>query len=146
MVTRLLPKQITDKWKVIKYAAQKSMPPDIYVKGFEEEEALNNMLKALLAGIMQCWVIYENKDVYGILLTTIMKDACTQVSNLFIYGLCGFKHIPEEEWNEVGTALRDFAKAKRCKMITAFTHNPRVIEIARDAGFSTSNVLLKLEI
>ena len=58
MLVRLTSKQISDHWKAITPALKAALPPTT----FKTNERMNNILRALLKGQMQCWVWWGNSN------------------------------------------------------------------------------------
>lgn len=142
MLVRLLPKQITDSWNVIKYALKNSMPPQAEFS----DEAANNILKALISGDMQCWTIASDNEVLGITITTITDDRCSGERNLLIYSVFGFKKIPDRVWRDGLDSLKKYAAGMKAKYIVALTVVDRVKEIVRNLGGNADWTFLKLEV
>lgn len=120
------------------------MPPTM--REAEGKDVLNNAYEALLKDTMHCWVLSEGNTVYAIATTTFTQDKCAGVKSLLVYSLFGFKNIPRNLWKEGIEAIRSFARGKGCDMISAFTSNKRVLQIAEELGGNTEEVLIKFKL
>jgi hypothetical protein len=143
MLIRLTPSQIEKYSDLIIDAVEKSMPPYTYSSYMKS----NEVLRALLADNMQCWIIHnESVGIAGIAVTAIMPDFYTHTRNLLIYSLYGIKPIEPNEWIESLKTLKKFAKAKGCYRIIAYTDMPNVISLVRKLGGDTSITFISIEV
>ena len=143
MIIRLSPDQVTVHWDVIKFGIQESVPPITY----GSQNTLNNMLKSLLTGEMQCWVLMNGaQKIQGVATTTITKDSCSGVKNLMIYSVYGLVFIDDETWAENLKGLRKFAKANGCHRIISFRAVDRLIGLVKDLGGSADFTFVALEV
>ncbi len=143
MIIKLDEDQITRHWDVIKFSILESVPPITY----GSQNTINNMLKALLTGQMQCWVMLDkDKQTQGVVTTTMTADTCSGVKNLMIYSVYGLKFISDQEWVEHLQSLRKFAAAKGCHRIISYTAVARLIKLARNLGGNTEYTFIALEV
>ena len=143
MIIKLSPDQVTEHWDVIKFGIQESVPPITY----GSQNTLNNMLKSLLTGEMQCWVMMNGtQKIQGVATTTITKDGCSGVKNLMIYSVYGLTFIDDETWAENLKGLRKFAKANSCHRIISFTAVDRLIDLTKSLGGSADFTFVSLEV
>ena len=141
MIIRLSPDQVTEHWDVIKFGIQESVPPITY----GSQNTLNNMLKSLLTGEMQCWVLMNGaQKIQGVATTTITKDSCSGVKNLMIYSVYGLVFIDDETWTRNLQDLRKFARANNCHRIISFTAVDRLIGLVKSLGGSADFTFVAL--
>lgn len=144
MLVKLTPNQIEKYSDLIVDAVEKSMPPYTYSSYMKT----NEVIKALIAGGMQCWTICGDKDgsIYGIAITAIMPDFYTHTRNLLIYSLYGFKNIESEMWIGGIATLKKFAQSRGCYRIIAYTDMPNVISLVRKLGGDASITFISIEV
>ncbi len=144
MLIRLVPEDIKRSWVNISRCIQGSIREDLK----NDEEAMHNLMVALLSNKMQCWCMckgedenvtkVDNVEVYGYVVTQIISDIGTRSKSLLIYALFSFNSIPPTEWGITLFGLVEFAKQTDCYKITAYTAIPGIISIINNLGGDTS--------
>ena len=132
MLIQMLPDQVSELWDVLKPSIMSSMPGH-----WKKDDVIaSNILQAVLADKMQCWV-YQNVDdeakLEGVVLTSVFHDQCSGVKNLVIYGLASMKHakiVDIETWRSGLATLIKYGKGIGCHNIAAYTVVPRIVEVA----------------
>jgi len=139
MLLQLLPRDIAKHWGGISEAISKSLPP-ITPRSVDR---MSFILKSLIAGIMQCWVLHKPKgEMYAIVTTEFAVDPGSQTKNLLIFSLFGLGEIPSEMWKQCYSTLCKFAKANGCSSLVAFADDGTAIETMKEYGWNTDTKLL----
>lgn len=144
---RMQPDQIPIGWGFIRKAMQVAT-----AGGFDPtEESLANLLQALMAGRIDSWVFYKQRDeeegkVLGLMLTTITEDTIAQIKHMLIYSMSGFNYIDDEKWMIAFTTLAKYARAKGCSTIRAVTNNDRVLDVAAKIGAEIVGYTIEVEV
>lgn len=127
MLTRLEPDQISRYWDTIREGVRGGLPPT----AANDDDRMANVLAALLSGRAQAWVIMQDKQVVGIVITMILVEEMTDTKNLIIYSFAGFSPILRKSWMKSMQELVDFAKAMGCKSVGAFTVHKGIVEMLK---------------
>ena len=109
-------------------------------------EALRNILRSLLGGELQCWIVSNNSEVHGYALTTIAEDNISKSKFLNIYDIFAFRELTKETSADMISALKEFAKANNCKKITAYSNIVKIVGLAEAHGFNSDIRFLILEV
>lgn len=141
MLLRLEPDQVNRYWSVIERAILEALPP----VAVEDEGLLPNILKNLLSGNMQCWVVTKKKTIYAMLVTTPQFEI-GGTKNLLVYTLYGFDNLDMETWKEGFNSLKKYAKSIGCKSIVAYSNVERIIQVCRLLGGETEYTFITLEV
>lgn len=146
MLIKLLPEQTAKYWPMIKESLENTIPGEYLHK----HARLNNILELLIADKMHCWWSVEEKDgnfkLFGVLITTFFNDDCTKTRNLRIYSVFGYEDIPFSEWEEGFKTIVEFARAKNCSYVDAFTDIPGVVAIAKRFNWEARFTYLSKEV
>ena len=146
MLLHLLPNDISKYWGGISEAISKSLPPFT----INDKERMLVILKSLMSGIMQCWLLHEIEDdkitLYAIMTTEFSIDPASQTKNLLIFSLYGLQPAPSGLWEDGYKTLRLYAKVNRCQSIIAFTDVPEVLSIISKLGGDINTRLITLEV
>lgn len=139
MLLQLLPRDITKHWEGISEAISKSLLPITS----KSAERMTFILKSLIVGTMQCWVLHEPRgEICAIITTEFTTDPGSRTKNLLIFSLFGVKEISSELWEQVHDVLRKFAKTNGCDNLLAFTDNLAVARMLQKYGWSSDTRLL----
>jgi len=134
MLNKLLPEQISKFWPIIKYAIEQSLPP---ITG-EHPDKMNRILSSSLCGEIDVWASYvkegEGVKLEGIILTQIIYEHVSFTKNLLIYCVYGYAETTNDTWILGLGGLAEYAKAKGCSAVIAYSSNSHVIEIAKKLG------------
>jgi uncharacterized protein YbjQ (UPF0145 family) len=108
-------------------------------------EGMNKIFEAMLRDDMQTWVLSAPEGgaqvVYAVLTTSVLVDPASNSRNLVIYSLSGYKTITKALYEEGVEGLKEYAKAKGCASIIAYTSVPAVERIAMVLGAERAAVL-----
>jgi len=139
----MLPDQVADQWNILKPAIEASLPSNTA----KSDLGMNNILKALIGNKMHCWILTdtEESEPYALATTSFVVDPIGAVS-LFIYSLYGYKPIPMELWIDGFKGLQKWAMKNGCSNVLAFTDSKRVMDIVKDLGGNTQQVVVSLEV
>ncbi len=138
MLLQLLPRDITKHWEGISEAISKSLPPITSMS----KDRMTIILKSLIAGTMQCWVLHKPDGIYAVATTEFAIDPGSRTKNLLIFSVFGLRQVPQELWEEGYRGLCKFAKTSGCESIIAFTDVPAVVSIVEKLGGDTKTRLL----
>ncbi len=146
MIIQLQPEQISTLWEGIKYGVLEVNR----VVEKDKQRKLNAVLKNLLSGYFQCWIIYEevleSKQLHGFAITYTMKDKLTDESIFTIDTVYGYRKIDSALMSEAIEKVKDYAKAIGCNEIRFNTTNDRVAKIMGLFGFKLIHQIYSLEV
>lgn len=145
VLVRLTEEQIAEYWHVIKFTIEKSVPP---IPG-EARERLNNVLRALLLGKLQCWTLLEKFDsnvIKAVLTTRVTTDDVLEINTLVLYSLFAFKKLDEVDVQAFEYYLGLYATAQNCKRVVAFTNSNSIHTMLSEIGFKEDWHYLTLEL
>lgn len=148
MIMQLQPEQIGAFWDAIKHGMISL--ERLRGRGGSPQDRLNNVLKNLLSGYLQCWIIYsldgEEKRLHGFGMTYIMQDKLTDESILMIDSLYGFRKMSDDLAVESINGIKTYAKNVGCSKIYAVTKNKRVITLMGLNNFEPIYQVYSLEV
>lgn len=124
MLVKLTPHQVVENWDTIVSVLAKGV-------GYLEPKHTAQTHKMLLMGLMQCWAVQYEKQLCGIVLTTVQFDPGCELKELLIYNLVGIRFITEEIWIDGLEALKQFARTEGCWRVTGHTNNARILQLVR---------------
>lgn len=137
MIIRLEPEQIAGFWDILKFGIAKAARTDLIVNG----ESLNNVLKNLLSGQSQAWLVFQDlengRDILGIVVTYIGIDGMSETRNLIVYALYGFKPAEDAIWIESIEKLGIFARDNNCQNLIGYTTSELLRDKLSGYGFQT---------
>lgn len=137
MMNQLQPHQISHLWTPIRESIRRSSG----VSAARIDDYLNNILEGLLSGKHQAWVLYyideetEERQLYGIGITSIVDDHFYRCKNLYIDHVYAFRKMTGEIIQEVWNTFRTFAENCECESVIAYTNNDKALNIAKMSGF-----------
>ena len=138
MLLQLLPRDITKHWDGISEAISKSLPPITSMS----KDRMTVILKSLMAGTMQCWILHEPDGIYAVGTTEFATDPGSKTKNLLIFSLFGLRPVSQEMWMEGYKTLQKFARANGCESIIAFTDIPGVAGLVERLGGNADTRLI----
>jgi hypothetical protein len=128
--------QVSDHWIFVKDRLP-ALLPDIADEGAN----VNNILYALMVGVMQLWKISDTPapDAIsrGFVLTTILGDV-TDSATLLVYAVIIIDKRAKVDPDADLNTICQYAKSRGCTKIGAFTGNEKVIELLKNKGFKTT--------
>lgn len=147
MLLKLAPAQVAENWELIAPAIEGSLPPQT----FDTYEVLNNILRALMTGIMDCWFIVEKGEalapkILGVITTTVSVDHPSMCRVLLIYSAFAFVKVRREFWQGVLDTLMTYAKTCKCHKLAAFSGIENVISITAKMGADVSTRYIQMEV
>lgn len=135
VILRLLPAQISRHWDLLRLALEETT-----IDGFVADEPyLTAAAQKLVTGQMQCWILNRDQSggVIGIMFTSVIEDAISEVKNLLLIGL----YIVEmrdfarlEVWKEGLQHLKKFGAGQGCQGVVFYTNVPMLVKVARELG------------
>jgi len=146
MLTKLLPEQVAERWDVIKYAVEESLPPIVG----DHLDKINRVLAAALSGKIDVWVSYRRLDngikFESIVLTQFLHDEVSNTRNLLIYCLYGYVDIDKRSWDEGLNTLARYAKSRHCSRIIAYSSLPYIINLSNTLGADTDYTFISFDV
>ena len=146
MLVRLLPNDIESGWDKISKALKESVPEHVNT----DDIGMSNLLYALLDDKLQCWLVadtdFNEEGMTGIVTTLTVIDPPSGTRNLLIYSLAAFRPLSQELINDGYETLKNYAEAKGCFKIIAYTNIPRIEEMVKSLGGKIGHTLVELEI
>lgn len=148
MLIQLTPEQIASNWDFLRQCIVTNMPMQR-----DHREQDNNILLALLGGVMQCWVDVKQSSREGkpkteinvVVITQVLEDDISQVSSLLIYSLVGMNSLFDfSTWKKGILTLVKFAKAKGCSRLLAYTGNEGILTFLGRLGADASQRVVVL--
>ncbi len=142
---KLLPEQIAEHWEMLRYAISESLPPI----ASETPEKMNNILRHLLMGGLQCWITSEKEVpeyIRAVVTTRFATDDITQTKTLLIYSLYSFAPLSEADTDAMYKPLTQYAKANGCNRVIAYAIDDNVVGIAEKYGMVPRYQLLTLDL
>lgn len=139
-IKKFLPKDVDERWNDIRYSLAQVIFP-------ANEDVMQKVLIALLSEVMQCWCVYndERNTVYGYIVTSIEQNLLNRY--LFVYSAFLDSILPEkEDYMEMVSIFKMFARDNRCQRIVAFSNNPQAISLAKKMGFMSDYTILTKEV
>lgn len=135
-----MPEQVMKYWDSIRSGLELSLPPIVGKKNIADDDVMNNICAAMLAGQMVCWLCYRKKedgaDVTGFVVTTILADQCTMTKSLLLYSVYSpdDREIGDDGWAEGFVALSKYGKSMGCSNMVGYTNIGTIIERVEEYG------------
>lgn len=148
MLMQITPEQIANNWDFLRTCIINNAPLQR-----DHKEQDNNILLALLSGVMQCWVeaIQHDEDnklrteLRAVVITQVLEDPISNVSNLLIYSLYGFNNAFDiSSWRKGILTLVRFARKMNCSRMLAYTSNESILTFMRKLGADDSQRIVIL--
>jgi hypothetical protein len=142
MIAKLTPAEIRDFWPVAKKALTV-----LYQNTNRDVSVLNDLLDALLVDRIQLWMMVEQQQPIGFLITQISLDEFTLEKSLLIRELYTLNGAAEEVWIDGERAITNYAKESGCSSVIGYTqNNEKMAKRARLLGYNIEMILFKKEI
>jgi len=146
MLVQLLPEQISRGWQYIKPAIAKSLPPTVV----ESESRMNAILESLMAGKIQCWLMYDEEGGNPLVVSTtaLSTDVGTGDRTLLVYSLSSVTNgsISDKLWADGAFTLKQYARSLGCIDIAGYTNVSRVIALINKIGGTTDIIYGKIPV
>ncbi|KKM71548.1 hypothetical protein LCGC14_1429560, partial [marine sediment metagenome] len=114
MLVKLLPDQVSEHWGEISLAIRQALPPFVA----NSDRSMVNILKAILGGDMQCWILYSSDDagesIYAVMATKIEMDEISGTKCLLIYSFYANKPLTNQLVISGFETLKKFASSEEC--------------------------------
>ena len=134
MLLRMMPDQIARHWEeTFKGPMQATLPP---IAG-ESLDRMNNILESFLAGGLAMWLSYTKTDsikVSGFIVTQVIADAPSGTLALLIYSVYSPDGSSDQEWAEGFAGLCDYARARNCNRVIAYSNVEQIFKRAEQFG------------
>ena len=130
MLIRMVPDKVAEKWDIMKGCIHSALPPT----SLDTEVHMTNILEAILCGKMVCWAFEVEEQVKYLIVTQVIEDDVTHTRNFFVFALVSILPVTMEEWQEGFITLQTYAKYILCDLVSAYTKNPRIMQIVKHLG------------
>lgn len=140
VLLRLEGEQINRYWELIKQGILEAVKPEE-----DYEQVLTNVLRSLLSGQMQCWIVTYEGEPKAIFTTAIQVEV-GGIRSLLIYSMNGYSAISLDVWKGGLKYLRKFAKLQKCEKIVAYSNVERVLQVARMVGGETEYTFISIPV
>ena len=137
MLRQLNQEEVALYWHFIRDGL-KANPMDLYTEG-----QLSNIQEAIRRGSLVCWVLIEEEELLGFMLTMITIDLGTAEPILLIYQNVhkgtydGFEFKPgsyEDNFNLIKESVKDYCERVGIKKVASYTYSPRASKLYRSLG------------
>jgi len=143
-LVKLSPEEISEKWEDgLMDAIEASLPP---LANYESPERMNNILRALCGGGLECWTLWLGDDLQIVGVFELIIDHATGNKSLLIYALYSYSEVSYEFWGILLKSVRKTAKEKGCSRIVAYSNVDRVVDIINALGGNSEFRFLSLEV
>lgn len=142
MLVRLLPEQVEKQWDWIGGLIERTLVPTI----LPTNETFFMILKAILEEKLVCWVYFKDDEPAAVVSTYESFDPIIGYSSLIIYSLNVFRQIGVGDITNAMETLRNYAEARKCPCVVAYSNHPHVIHAAERLGADASFKLLRWRI
>jgi hypothetical protein len=89
MLLKLSPSQVSNYWQILAEGVRASLFPTVKDTG----RAVNGYLEALLGGRMDCWVYFEENQLVGMVITSLLNNSGGErylsIEALYAYRMSG---------------------------------------------------------
>lgn len=106
---------------------------------------MNNIYLSIMSGDMKLYAFLKDRVTLALALTCFQYDYPMERKFLLLYALVGLEKVEDKSWKEGFEALRKIASTLNCSGISAYTANPRVVELVKLLG-GTLETYISLEI
>ena len=130
MLIKMLPDQVAHYWDILSYGVQQSLPPIT----IESPRRMNKILESIMLEYMDLWLITSEKKVQGLIVTSISYDRNSDVQDLLVYCFYSFRDLPISLIKKDLNILKDYAKSKGCKRLTAYSNVESVVRFWKAMG------------
>lgn len=138
---KLLPEQVMNHWDQIRASMELALPPHVV----QDSDSMLQVQQQLLVGELECWLAIEDLKsnvIYGIMTTQFVFDQISNCKNLLVYSITTIAEHPQEMWEFATEKMLNYARAKECHNIIAYSNNAHMISIAERLGADSSYRLL----
>lgn len=127
MLIKLEPGQVSRWWDAIRDVVRNGLPPT----AVNDEERMANVLAALLSGRAQGWILMQDEQIVGVLVTMILFEEMTKSRVLLLYSFAGVAPVLRQSWQKALHELQQFAKGMECDKIGAFTTHAGIVQMLK---------------
>ncbi len=146
MLVKLLPDQVSEHWDEISLAIRQALPPFVA----NSDRSMVNILKAILGGDMQCWILYSSDgaggSIYAVMTTKVEIDEISNTKCLLIYSFYASKPLTNQLVISGFETLKKFASSEGCHKIIAYTNIPKMERLWESLGGVTITRFLEMEV
>ena len=118
--------EIVKRWPVIGQTIV-----GLFDKKYDYNKIGENLLKALMDGRMQLWVLLDSENNIKGSATTLIREDVSGIYDLLIYSTWGFKKLTKEDLQAAMGVLMSFAVANRCANIVFYTVEKSILKIVK---------------
>lgn len=143
MLVKLNSDQLFKVWQQVRPMVVDAFPA--FMK--PDEDTITHILRSLVSGNMECWIILNmDKKIIGALTTTVQEDICSGVRSLLIYTFWTNGTLTKGVLTDGWETLRRYAISQRCTKVTGYTNNDKISKLIRQLGGKAELTLLELEV
>ena len=141
MTTMLNPAFIGSQWDQIYNFIKEALSDD------EQNDAMKtNLLKGIMAGLVQVWLSHRDGSAVGVLVTYAMRDSFNEIPFLYICAFATLGNSKVEDWRDAIDSIKAFAKNRGCSKVTAATDNAAIVRLCGSLGAENHTTLLTWEV
>lgn len=138
MIIQLQPMQVSMFWPEIKNCVMKTSR----VAEYKKEEAASALLKNLLSGKFQCWVIFNmingERRIHAMGVTSIVHDELFDIRSLSMMAIYGYRRLSEELVLDAFQQVKQYARANGCERMQLKTSSKRIRQLCDQLGLKAS--------
>lgn len=146
MLVKLLPEQVSKFWDQLGPSIEAALPPNVSA----DKESLNRILAAILSGRLDCWVNAREGEegliLNAVAVTTFNVEPFSLTRELVVYAVYALSGIGLKDWKEGYEVLRKYAMSKGCLRLTAYTSNPKLVELANKFNADTQQTYIQFPV
>ncbi len=143
MLVKLETDQVLRYWEPLKGLIIAAQP----VGAVWDRAAEVKLVEAVAMGVLQVWIEQGPKGTIDAVVSTMFtEDMASGTLGMLIYSLTIISKVEGERWVAGFSTLSKYAKSRGCRRVTAFSHNPKVIELVKKMGGDTSLTLCAVEV
>lgn len=144
MLIQLQPSQISILWDTIRHGVLKANKVPVE----NEAQFSSRLLKNLLSGKYQCWVVHKDEDgerrIVAIGVTVITNSLLYDTRVLHVLSLYGHRTLTDDVAKDSFDKIKSYAKRNKCVKIEAYTSSKRIKELMGTQGFELISELFEL--
>lgn len=141
-IYRILSIQVPHYWDLVKFVLSE-------VEGIPTEHAdgvFNRVFAKLMCSKMQCFVLMDDKEITGLVLTELFEHEVTTEGTLNVRALYSFQEDNEKIWKKAFGLVNRFAKKERCSKIRMEFKSPEILDLAKANRYEEVSKVMELRI
>lgn len=102
---------------------------------------MNNIYLGLMSDELGLYAFLRGRETMALALTSFQHDPPMERKFLLLYALVGLQAVEDKFWKKGFEQLQEIAFTLGCAGISAYTANPRVIELTKLLGGTIENYI-----